>query len=409
MLNPCAKDVNFEEDILNLVKKNSLIFLNRGFSNFPFWLQLIENNIYFDFNSMLNVIRKGFVVSGCTLIGIIGLIASQPRLAQAAIMIDTLVDSISAANIEAHIDALANEIGPRDTPATQSDAADYIADQLMRFGYTVTLDPVDSSENVIAKLPGQLNPDKTFVIGAHFDTVSGSPGADDNASGVAGMLEIARVLKDVQPDFSIEFVGFALEERGPLGNVHRGSRQYVQSAAAQDRDLIGMISLEMIGYFSNEANSQTPFFNSPPCLAVSEEGRTIGDFIAPIGNDNSATLLKMFQQAAARYVPDLLVLTGQVTGNGSCFPDTRRSDHAPFWDEGYQALMITDMANFRNPNYHQPSDTLETINFDFARQVTQATLATVLVSTKSVPEPSTLLLLGGAGALLLGGELNKKR
>ncbi len=348
--------------------------------------------------------RKGFVVSGCTLIGIIALIAGQPYQAQAATMIDTLVDGISAANIEAHINALANGIGPRDSPPTQSDAADYIADQLMGFGYAVTREPIDSSENVIAQLPGQLNPDKTFVIGAHFDTVPGSPGADDNASAVAGLLEIARVLKDVRPDFSIEFVAFALEEVGL-----RGSRQYAQSAAAQDRDLIGMISLEMIGYFSNEANSQTPFSNIPSCLAVSEEGRTVGDFIAPIGNDNSATLLKTFQQAAARYVPELLVLTGQVAGNGSCFPNTRRSDHAPFWDEGYQALMITDTANFRNPNYHQPSDTLDTINFDLARQVSQATLATALVSTKSVPEPSTLLRLGGASALLLGGELNKKR
>ncbi len=353
--------------------------------------------------------RKGFVVSGCTLMGVLSLIAGQPRFAQAATLIDLLIDDISAANIEAHIDALANGIGPRDTAATQSDAADYIADQLMGFGYTVTRDPVDSSENVIAQLPGQLNSDKTFVIGAHFDTVPGSPGADDNASGVAGMLEIARVLKDVQPDFSIEFVGLALEERGPLGNVTRGSSQYAQSAAAQGRDLIGMLSLEMIGYFSNEANSQTPLFNIPSCLAISEEGRTVGDFIAPVGNDHSATLLKTFQQAAARYVPDLQVLTAQVAGNGSCFPDTRRSDHSPFWDEGYQALMITDTANFRNPNYHQPSDTLDTINFDFARQVTQATLATALVSTKSVPEPSTLLLVGGAGALLLGGELNKKR
>lgn len=324
--------------------------------------------------------KKKFVVSGCTLGGMISLMTGQPCPAQAANLIDSLVDDISAANIEAHIDALTNGIGPRDTPTTQSHAAEYIANQLMGFGYVVTREPVYSSENIIAQLPGQLNSDKTFVIGAHFDTVSGSPGADDNASAVAGMLEIARVLKDIQTDFSLEFVGFALEEVGMLG-----SKQYAQSAAAQGRELIGMISLEMIGYFSDEANSQAPFSNIPSCLAVSEEGRTVGDFIAPIGNDNSATLLNTFQQAAARYVPDLIVLTGQVAGNGTCFPDTRRSDHSPFWDEGYQALMITDTANFRNPNYHQSSDTFDTINFDFARQVTQATLATALVSTKSTP------------------------
>ncbi|MDJ0742692.1 MAG: M28 family peptidase [Xenococcaceae cyanobacterium MO_167.B27] len=356
-----------------------------------------------------HIMRKGFIVSGCILMGMIGLINGQHYQAQAATMIDTLVDDISAANIEAHIDALANGIGARDTPETQSNAADYIADQLMGFGYVVTREPVDESENVIAQLPGQLNSDKTFVIGAHFDTVLGSPGADDNASGVAGFLEIARVLKNMQPDFSIEFVGFALEERSPQGNAVRGSSQYAQEAEAHPRDLIGMIALEMIGYFSNEANSQTPFFNIPSCLAVSEEGRSVGDFIASVGNDNSAMLLKTFQQTAARYVPSLHVLTAQVAEKGVCFPDTRRSDHSPFWDEGYQALMLTDTANFRNPNYHQPSDTLDTINFDLARQVTQATLATALVSTQSVPEASTFLLVGGAGALLLGGELNKKR
>ena len=373
--------------------------------------------------------RKEFLVSGLTLMGMIDLSAGQPRPAQAAIMIDTLIDNISTANIEAHINALANGIGPRDidNPAAQSAAADYIANQLRGFGYTVTRElvvfplefPELFSENVIAKLPGQLNPDKTFVIGAHYDTCTpgffcdsnGSPGADDNASGVAGMLEIARLLKDVQTDFSIEFVGFALEEIAAFDGLPVGSKQYAQSAATEGRHLIGMISLEMIGFFSDEENSQQPLFSIPSCLALSEEGRDVGDFIATVGNDNSATLLNTFQQAAAQYVPDLSVLTGQVAEDGSCFPDTRRSDHSSFWDEGYQALLVTDTANFRNPNYHTINDIPSTINFDFARQVTQTTLATALVSTKStsVPESSTLLLVGGAGALLLGGELNKKR
>ena len=330
---------------------------------------------------------KGFVVFGCILMVFLGLSLGQPHISQEKKRIDLLVAQISAENIEAHIDKLTNGIGARDTSETQSHAADYIAEQLREYGYGVTRVPVDDSENIMAQLPGLLNPEKTFVIGAHFDTVPDSPGADDNASGVAGMLEIARVLKDVQPDFSIEFVAFALEERGELGNFHRGSSQYVQSATAQGRDLIGMISLEMIGYFSNEPNSQTPFLNIPSCLAVSEEGKTVGNFIAAVGNNNSATLLKTFQQSAARYVSQLLVITGQVAKNGACFPDTRRSDHASFWDEGYQALMLTDTANFRNPNYHKPSDTIENINFDLTRQVTGATLVTAIVSTTSADEP----------------------
>lgn len=323
---------------------------------------------------MLNL--KQWIVSGCTLMGVVGLIPGQPRPAQGTIPIKPLVNEVSLANIKAHVDTLSNEIGPRDTPVAQAEAADYIAEQLKAFGYSVTRNPVDASENVIAQLPGQSNSNKLFVIGAHFDTVPNSPGADDNASAVAGMLEIARVLKDVEPDFRIEFVAFALEETGFVG-----SRQYVQSVTAQGHNLIGMISLEMIGFATNQPNSQKPFFTIPSCLAVSEEGRTVGNFIAAIGNNQSATLLKTFQQATTEYVPKLPVVTAQVTGDGACFPNTRRSDHAPFWDQGYSALMITDTANFRNPNYHSPQDTLKTLNLDFARKATQATLATALISS----------------------------
>ncbi|MFB6277381.1 MAG: M28 family peptidase, partial [Halothece sp.] len=141
---------------------------------------------------MLNL--KQWIVSGCTLMGVVGLIPGQPRPDQGSIAIKPLVNEVSLANIKAHVDTLSNEIGPRDTPVAQGEAADYIAEQLKAFGYSVTRNPVDASENVIAQLPGQSNSNKLFVIGAHFDTVPNSPGADDNASAVAGMLEMARVL-----------------------------------------------------------------------------------------------------------------------------------------------------------------------------------------------------------------------
>lgn len=330
---------------------------------------------------MLNL--KEWFISGCTLFGVFSLSPTPPpHPAQANIPIQSLVNEVSVGNIKGHVEVLANEIGPRDTPIAQSEAADYLAEQLKEFGYSVQRNPVDSSENVIAQISGDLNSNKIFVIGAHFDTVPNSPGADDNASAVAGMLEIARILKDIEPDFSIQFVGFALEEVGLVG-----SRQYAQSVTAQGYDLIGMISLEMIGFTSNQPNSQKPFFTIPSCLTVNEEGRTVGNFIAAIGNNNSVMLLETFHQAAARYVSNLPVITGEVTGNGSCFPHTRRSDHAPFWDEGYSALMITDTANFRNPNYHSPQDTLNTLNWDFARKVTQATLATAVISSTTSVAP----------------------
>lgn len=356
---------------------------------------------------MQKEMKKAFLYFQSTLIVVGSAIAGQPNLAQAAIMVDPFIDNISAENIEAHIEKLSNQIGARDTQESQEQAADYISEQLTEFGYKVTLDPVQSSNNVIARLSGKVDSNQTFVVGSHFDSVPGSPGADDNASGVAGMLEIARVLSDVQPDFSIEFVSFALEEEGLIG-----STEYVENISKNpQRNVIGMISMEMIGYFSDEANSQTTFFSVPSCLSVSEEGRTTGDFIANIGDNNSAELIQTFQKAASKYVPNLLTISGQVADNGGCFPDTRRSDHSPFWNEGYQALMITDTSNFRNPNYHQPSDTLDTLNLTFARQVTQATLATTILSTQSqsVPEPSVFMLVSVTGVLLLQKGLNHQK
>lgn len=348
---------------------------------------------------------KAFLFFQLALTLIFTAIALKPRLAQAAIMVEPFIDNVSAENIEAHIDKLSNEIGVRDTSESQAQAADYIANQFREFGYTVTLDPVETSTNIIAHTSGSVDPTKVFVIGSHFDSVPGSPGADDNASGVAGMLEIARILSDVQTDLSIEFVGFALEEAPIVG-----STQYVENISRDSqREVIGMISLEMIGYFSEEANSQIPLSSIPSCLSLSEEGRSTGDFITNVGNNNSAKLLKTFQEAATTYVPDLLTLTAQVAENGVCFPDTRRSDHSPFWDEGYQALMITDTANFRNPNYHQPSDTLDTLNLTFAKQVTQATLATTILSTQNVPEPSVLMLVSATGVFLLQGGLKTNK
>ena len=285
--------------------------------------------------------------------------------------IGDLVDQVSQTNIAAHIKALAF---PRDDPESQAVASAYIAGQLESYGYNVTLDPVGTSENVIARLEGTLTPDSVFVVGAHFDTVPGSPGADDNASGVAGMLEIARLLADFQPASSIEFVGFALEEAGLVGSTH-----YAHQAFEANVDIIGMFSMEMIAYTCFTPGCQFPFGDIPSCLDVEPEGVNVGTYIAAVGNDASARLLQQFAAAAATYVPDLEVVTAQVAGVGLCFPDTRRSDHAPFWDHGYRGLMLTDTANFRNPNYHTPNDTPDTLDLGFARLVTQATLATIVL------------------------------
>ncbi len=206
-----------------------------------------------------------------------------------------LVNQVSQAKIQGHVAALEGE---RATALQQAQAGDYIANQLQSYGYIVVRDPVGTSENIHATLSGSLTPSQTFVLGAHFDTVPGSPGADDNASGVAGMLEVARVLAGSSFASSIQFVAFGLEESGLIG-----STQFAQNAKAAGRDLIGMISLEMIAYASNAPNSQQPFYDYLPCLDVTPEGVTVGNFIGVVGNTASAGLVSDYFASASAYVP----------------------------------------------------------------------------------------------------------
>jgi cysteine-rich repeat protein len=283
-----------------------------------------------------------------------------------------LVSQVSQANIQSHIAALEGE---RDTTAQQAAAAGYIRAQLESYGYTVASDPVGESENLIATLTGSLTPGQVYVVGAHFDTVAGSPGADDNASAVAGMLEIARVLAGAQTGSTVQFVAFALEEDGLLGSM-----QFAQAANAAGTDVAGMIALEMIGYTCTTPGCQIAFFNVPACVTVSTEGLAVGTFIGAVANSASAGMIGEFETASSTYVPTLQAEWLEVAGIGTCFSDARRSDHAPFWDVGYPAIMVTDSADFRNPNYHAATDTLLTLDLSFATEVTRATLAMVAAS-----------------------------
>ncbi|MBW2266975.1 MAG: M28 family peptidase [Deltaproteobacteria bacterium] len=307
----------------------------------------------------------------------------------ASSQVSDLVTQVSQANLQGHITALQGE---RATTLQQAAAADYIRDELEAYGYTVQSDPVGSSENLIADLTGTLRPNEIFLVGAHFDTVSGTPGADDNASGLAGLLEIARVLAGTETDATVRLVAFALEEAGLVG-----SNQLAQAAGSAGWNLIGMISLEMIGY-TCASPCQVPFTNTPPCVTFKTEGVTAGDFVGVVANSASASLITDFETAVSGHVAGLPVVWAQVAGTGACFPDSRRSDHAPFWDEGFPAIMVTDTANFRNPNYHGAGDTLATLDLGFASDVTRATLAMVALRVGAVPPEVPAL---GSGALLL--------
>ncbi|QQS30811.1 MAG: M28 family peptidase [Sphingobacteriales bacterium] len=233
-----------------------------------------------------------------------------------------------------------------------------------------------SGQNIIGRKQGQGDETKTVIIDAHFDTVSNSPGADDNGSGVVGVLEAMRVLSFYEFRNNIKFIGFDQEEGGLIGSSY-----YVNNGGVEPFEYIkGVLNYEMIGYYSEVPNSQSVptgfnilFADAYAQLAANEFK---GDFLINVANTLSNPLRIAFDSCAALYVPELKVISLAVPGTGSIAPDLRRSDHAKFWDGGHRALMLTDGANFRNLNYHTPNDVVSTLDFDFMANNVKATVAT---------------------------------
>ena len=221
--------------------------------------------------------------------------------------------------------------------------------------------------NVIGTL-GNESTGATIIVGAHFDSVQGTPGADDNASGVAVLLEAARVLSKKRLSSRVLFAAFQLEEFNVVGSTHF-ARKLKGAGAKVD----AMISLEMIGYTDSRPGSQ----KYPPGLGRLYPDR--GDFIGVIGNWRSNRLLRRFAQSL-RQVDGLPVETLSLPGNGRFVPAARLSDHAPFWDLGFSAVLITDTAFLRNPHYHRASDTLETLDISFMAKVCEGVVLGVSAS-----------------------------
>ena len=208
-----------------------------------------------------------------------------------------------------------------------------------------------------------------LIIGAHVDTVPGSPGADDNASGVAAMLEVSRLIAQEQLPMPLEFVLFTLEELGMVGSAH-----YAATLCRAKTPIQGMLSLEMIGFTETKGHQNYPWF-------LRNRFPDTGNFLGLAGNRRSRSLLETVAYAI-RSIDGLPVETLVLPGNGWIFPEARLSDHSPFWDRGYPALLVTDTAFFRNPNYHQPSDTVETLDLAFLEKVTQGLISTIEYLTK---------------------------
>lgn len=272
-----------------------------------------------------------------------------------------------------HLQILVGERHPITAPGHLRRAEEYLADSFSELGLHVSAHPFTTGHgtyrNVVASLlpthgaqdRGRGTESAPLILAAHYDTVEGSPGADDNASSLAVLLESARRLRGMERLREVQCVGFCLEEAGLLG-----SRAYAAELKAMGRDILGALVMECVGYASDGDGSQT----APPGIPVAVP--TVGNFLAIVGDAASASLTASVASAAESHVP---VVPLVVPEHGRQLPDTRRSDHAAFWDHGFHAVMLTDTANFRNPNYHQPTDTLETLNLIFLSNVAAAVTA----------------------------------
>ena len=269
-----------------------------------------------------------------------------------------------------HLRRVTGERNFQTSPSSLIQTQSYLQEQLESYGFEVHREPFFFSgqtfSNLVARLA--LNPNRPrLLVGAHFDSVSGSPGADDNASGVAAFLETARLYAQGRTEKSaVEFVAFNLEEHGMIG-----SQAYAQQLKKERVPLSGMLSLEMVGYASKDKGSQKmPFFLKPFYPDA-------GDFIGLVANRASAEFLKKAEKIF-RSVEMLPVETLVLPANGWIFPAARLSDHSPFWDQNYPALLVTDTSFYRNPNYHVESDTVETLDLEFLANVTEAVARTVM-------------------------------
>jgi Zn-dependent M28 family amino/carboxypeptidase len=261
------------------------------------------------------------------------------------------------ARLLAHLREVARERDPDRAPAGHAYVADYIRRALSRYG-TPAAHAVRhrgrTHENVVLDLPGRGG-DGFVLVGAHYDGVAGSPGADDNGSALAVLLELARAFAESPPRRSLRLVAFDLEEQNLIG-----SRAYAAELHGRREPLRLMIALEMLGYRDLRPGSQ----RYPPGLRYFYPDR--GDFIGLIGNLRALRPMRRMARAMRRAVPCQWLA---VPWRGRPLPDTRRSDHAPFWDLGYPALMITDTADLRNPHYHAAGDSIETLDLDFLTAV----------------------------------------
>ena len=277
-------------------------------------------------------------------------------------------------DLKRHVTELAEKIGERnlDSYDALKAAATYLETALTKDGYEVHSQEysVDNNpiRNIEVQIPGSKNPAKTLVVGAHYDTFGGTAGADDNASGVAAVLELAQLLKNSKPEQTIRLVFFVNEEPPYFQTDKMGSLVYARKLHDDKVDVTGMISVETIGYYSDQEGSQ----RYPAGFGVLYPYE--GNFIGFVGNVGSRSLVrravKAFRQSVD-FPSEGVAAPSGLTGIGW-------SDHWAFWQQGYKAIMLTDTAPFRYEYYHRSQDTPEKLDYDRMARVVDGLEKTVL-------------------------------
>jgi Zn-dependent M28 family amino/carboxypeptidase len=265
----------------------------------------------------------------------------------ASMYVSTL--KVSRENLLAHIRALNYR---RYTEAERDRTRAYLAKSLKQLGWKPELQTFEGGVNIFAQRQGTDAKAGSILVGAHYDTVSVSPGADDNATGVAVVLEVARLLGSRPTPRTLQLALFDREELGLLG-----SRAFVADEKHLE-NLQGAIVMDMVGFACHKVGCQK-YPQGLPVVPPSDKG----DFLAVVGDMEHATLLDAFQPSGQDSLPPVLTLP--VPLKGMLMPDTLRSDHAPFWYRGVGAVLLTDTANLRTPHYHQPTDTPATLDKSF--------------------------------------------
>jgi hypothetical protein len=261
---------------------------------------------------------------------------------------------------------LAVEVGERNVlnrPEELAQAADWIEGRLTGAGYQVSRQSYEvlatQCHNLEVEIPGAGQPEEIVVIGAHYDTVVGTPGANDNTTGVAAMLALARRFSSRKPNRTLRFVAFVNEEPPFFQTSEMGSRVYAKRCRQRDEKIVAMLSLETIGYYDDSPGSQ----KYPPPFGLLYP--STGNFIGFVGNVGSRALVREVVGSFRRHEE----FPSEGGALPAFIPGIGFSDHWSFWQEGCPALMVTDTAMFRYPFYHDPEDTIDKVDFERTARV----------------------------------------